>query len=555
MLSNFLLLLFICILISSFIFTTHSYNNKCLRHQEILLLQLKHELIFDSSLSTKLARWNESGECCKWHGVECDASGHVVSLQIDGEAIYGGIWESSSLFKIKYLQKLNLAFNYLDLNYPHVLIPIPKSIGNLTYLTHLNLSHAGFGGQIPSEILSLTRLATLDISTGAQGPEKRNMEIPPTLPSLKIPTVALSLEKPNLEMLFQNHTELRELYLDWVIITSIHERKNWSRIKSSYLPNLTSLSLVGCGLHDPFPKSFWQLHSLSILQLDQNDLSAVSLLDLFTNFPSLTTLTLSSCGLKGSIPSTFANLTKLTHVDLSYNLFKSSIPSTIANLTKLIYVDLSYNFLKGHIPSTFANLTKLIHVDLSTNLLTCSLSPAIFEGLCNLVHLHLGFNFFSGYVPRSLFGLPSLVGLQLGSNQFNGTFQLDNLRSLPNLTFLDLSTFLVDIGNVNSSSYGGKIPKSIEHCKGLMYMNVGNNMINDTFPCMLSSTLNVLVLHSNRFHGDLRCHSIWPGLRILDISSNHFSESLESIYFSSWTAMVVPSAERLPQGSSSNESS
>ncbi|KAG6402278.1 hypothetical protein SASPL_139155 [Salvia splendens] len=723
MLSN-LLLLFICILISSFILTTHSYNNKCLRHQEILLLQLKHELIFDSSLSTKLARWNESGECCKWHGVECDASGHVVCLQLDGEAISGGIGESSSLFRFKYLQKLNLAFNYLDLNYPHNLIPIPKSIGNLTYLTHLNLSHAGFGGQVPSEILSLTRLATLDISTGAQGREKPNMEIP-RLPSLKIPTVALSLERPNLEMLFQNLTELRELCLDWVNITSFHERKNWSHIKSSNISSLTSLSLVGCGLHGPLPKSFLQLHSLSILQLDANDLSAVSLHDLFTNFPSLTTLTLSGCGLKDSIPSTFANLTKLTHVDLSYNLFKSSIPSTIANLTKLIHVDLSFNFFKGSIPSTFANLTKLIHVDLSTNLLTGSLSPAMFEGLSNLVHLHLGFNFFSGYVPRSLFGLPSLVGLQLGPNQFNGTFQLDNLRSLPNLAFLDLSSLSVDIGNVNSSSYGGlqlkvlllpscnlshfpdfikdldlqaldlaanslageipswiwgthllflalsfnhltnlqkpyhippsletlslhsnqfrgelhlhiplesrlstltldnnslsgsiptslcnarhlsyldlfrnklsgsippclfenirfldlcqnnisgvipdsfplhcglqffdlnnnslegKIPKSIEHCKGLAYMNVGNNMMNDTFPCSLSSTLIVLVLHSNRFHGDLRCHTTWPFLQILDVSSNHFSGSLDSINFSSWTAMVVRSDERLAQG-------
>ncbi|KAL1542450.1 xyloglucan:xyloglucosyl transferase [Salvia divinorum] len=731
MLSN-LLLLLICILSSSFILTTDSYNNKCLRHQEILLLKLKHELIFNSSLSTKLVRWNESGECCKWHGVECDASGYVVSLQLDGEAISGGIGELSSLFRFKYLQKLNLAFNYLDMNYPPILIPIPKSIGNLTYLTHLNLSHAGFGGQVPSEILSLTRLASLDISTGVLSLEKPDMDIP-RLTSLKIPTAALSLEQPNLEMLFQNFTKLRELYLDWVNITSFRERKKWGHIISSYLPSLTSLSLVGCGLHGPLPKSFWQLHSLSILRLDRNNLSEVAVPDLFTNFPSLTTLTLSGCGLKGSIPSTFANLTKLTRVDLSLNLLKGSIPSTIANLTKLIHVDLSFNSLKGSIPSTFANLTKLIHLDLSANLLTGSLSPAIFEGLSNLVHLHLRFNFSSGNVPRSLFGLPSLVELDLRFNQFHGTFQLDNLRSLPNLTFLGLSSLPVDIGNVNSSSYGGlqlkvlhllscnlsqfpdfikdldlqvldlaangiageipswiwgtqllflglpfnhltnlqkpyhippsleslylhsnqlrgelhlpiplesklrelslannsisgsistsicnarhlsildlfrnklsgsippclfesiiiyldlsrnnisgpipysfplhcglkyldlnnnslkgKIPKSLQNCKWLQLMNVGNNMMNDTFPCMLSSTLVVLVLHSNRFHGEVRCHMSWPNLQILDISSNHFSGSLESINFSSWTAMVLPSAEILTLGLSHHFSS
>ncbi|XP_047952386.1 receptor-like protein 30, partial [Salvia hispanica] len=110
--------------------------------EEILLLQLKHELIFNSSLSAKLVRWNESGECCKLHGVECDASGYVVSLQLDGEAISGGIGDSPSLFKFKYLQKLNLSYNDI-----HLTLPIPKGIGNLTYFTHLNLSDAGFSRQ------------------------------------------------------------------------------------------------------------------------------------------------------------------------------------------------------------------------------------------------------------------------------------------------------------------------------------------------------------------------------------------------------------------------
>ncbi|KAG6402280.1 hypothetical protein SASPL_139157 [Salvia splendens] len=75
-------------------------------------------------------------------------------------------------------------------------------------------------------------------------------------------------------------------------------------------------------------------------------------------------------------------------------------------------------------------------------------------------------------------------------------------------------------------------------------MNVGNNMMNDTFPCMLSSTLLVLVLHSNRFHGDLSCHNSCPHLQILDASSNNFSGSLESINFSSWTAMMLSSDEK-----------
>ncbi|XP_042014935.1 receptor-like protein 35 [Salvia splendens] len=734
MLSNLLLLIYI--ITSSFIFTTHSYNHKCLRHQEIMLLQLKDELIFDSSRSTKLARWNESGECCKWHGVECDASGYVVSLQLNDEAIYGGIGDSSSLFKFKYLQKLNLADNHFDSDTD----PIPRGIGNLTYLTHLNLSYAGYGGQVPSEISSLTRLASLDISSD----------------------YTLCLEHTNLEMLVHNLTELRELHLDHVYISSLHESKNWGHIISSHLPNLTSLSMVGCFLYAPSPKPFWQLHSLSILQLDQNDLSGVTLHDLFTNFPSLATLTLSSCSLKGSIPSTFVNLTKLIHVDLSHNSFTSSLPSTLfANLTKLIHVDLSLNFLTGSLPSTlFANVTQLIRVDMSHNAFTGALPSTLFEGLSNLVHLNLRRNSFSGNIPQSRSALPSLLELDLSHNHFKGTFQL----SLPNLTLLDLSgnSLSIDAGNVNSSSHEclklkvlhlnscnlssfpdfikhldlealdlsknritgeipswiwgtqlwyldlsfnlltnlqkpyyipasvrvvylqsnqlrdelhlpisfeselfylyladnnlsgsiptsicnatrlynldlsrnklsgpiptclcnatqlnslslsgnklsvinleeidlsrnnisgsippfplvrimvldlsqnniigsipdifrtdyfcmlryldlsyntleGKITKSLEHCMWMVYMNVGNNMINDTFPCMLSSGLAVLVLHSNRFHGQVRCHINWLNLQILDISSNHFSGSLESINFSSWMTMELPSDKR-----------
>ncbi|XP_057789359.1 receptor-like protein 7 [Salvia miltiorrhiza] len=683
-------------LISSFIFTTHSYNTQCLHHQKILLLQLKDELSFNSSLSTKLVRWNERDECCKWHGVECDVAGYVVSLQLDNESISGGIADSSSLFRLVHLQKLNLAYN--DFNNT----PIPKGIHNLTYLTHLNLSHAYFGGQVPAEISSLRRLVSLDISYDF--------------------TISVKLE-----MLVQNLTGLRELYLDRVNVTSSHERRKWSHIISSYLPNLTALSLVECGLSGPLAKSFWQLHSLSILRLDWNNLGP-ELPDLFTNFPSLTTLSLFDCSLKGSIPPTFANLTNLIRVNLAYNFFTGSLSSTLfEGLSNLVYLDLNSNSFSGNIPhSLFANLTNLIHLDLSGNSFSGNIPHSLFANLTKLIGVYLSGNSFSGNIPHSLFALPSLLELHLSSNQLNGTFQLDKFQSLANLTLLDLShnRLSVDVGNRNSTSYGslqlkvlrlascnlshfpnfikhldmevvdlsynriggeipswiwgtqlwyldlsynlltdlqkpyhipaslevlllqsnqlkgelhltippasqlwylslannslsgsiptslcsamslhvldlsgnrlsgsippcllenisdldlsqnnisgsipenfpmdrcwlqyldlnnntleGKIPKSLERCEWLRFMNVGNNNINDSFPCMLSSMLRVLILHSNRFYGEVRCHNMsWEDLQILDISSNQFSGNLESINFSSWSSMVSGHSELL----------
>ncbi|XP_057779628.1 receptor-like protein 33 [Salvia miltiorrhiza] len=117
--------------------------------------------------------------------------------------------------------------------------------------------------------------------------------------------------------------------------------------------------------------------------------------------------------------------------------------------------------------------------------------------------------------------------LDLGRNNITGAIP-DNFPPTCVLSYLDL----------NRNSLQGRIPKSLQSCELLEFMNVGDNIIYDTFPCMLPSTLRVLVLQSNKFHGEVRCRTNWPDLQIVDISSNNFSGSLESINFSSWTAMT-----------------
>lgn len=380
-------LFFISTLLSSLI-PSHSLD-----HQKSLLLQLKNELVFDSSLSTKLVQWNQTeddDQCCKWFGVGCDDDGQIISLQLDNESISGGIGDLSSLFRLKYLQKLNLAYN--DFNY----ISIPRGIHNLTYLTHLNLSNAGFAGQVPFEISSLRRLVRLDFSSDYWDFEP------------------LKLKHPNLKMLLRNMTGLRELYLDGVFISS-RERTKWSHIISSYLPHLTKLSLAYCSLSGPLAKSFSQLHFLSVLRLDLNNLSTTGL-DLLANFSSLTTLRLANCNLSGSFPSMIIQIPTLQILDLSQNellsgsippfpqngflkyialshtKFSGSIPSSISNLKAVSEIKLSHCQFTGSILSTFTHLTQLIYVDLLNNFFISSLSSTLFEGLSNLVHLYLGHN-------------------------------------------------------------------------------------------------------------------------------------------------------------------
>ena len=95
--------------------------------------------------------------------------------------------------------------------------------------------------------------------------------------------------------------------------------------------------------------------------------------------------------------------------------------------------------------------------------------------------------------------------------------------------------------DVSNNSLVGEVPMSLGNCKNLLVMNVGNNNFKDTFPCMLSLGLRILVLRSNRFYGDLRCRKGWPNLQILDISSNNFSGRLNLLNISSLRGMVLQS--------------
>ncbi|KAI7743850.1 hypothetical protein M8C21_018092 [Ambrosia artemisiifolia] len=85
-------------------------SNQCLNDQHSLLLALRNEVIYDHS-STKIAGWNPSLDCCYWGGITCDTHGRVIRLDLNNQSIQGAINDSSSLFRLQFLQSLNLAFS------------------------------------------------------------------------------------------------------------------------------------------------------------------------------------------------------------------------------------------------------------------------------------------------------------------------------------------------------------------------------------------------------------------------------------------------------------
>ncbi|KAE9445962.1 hypothetical protein C3L33_22148, partial [Rhododendron williamsianum] len=126
-------------------------HSQCLEDQKSLLLQLKSSLEFDPDSSVKLVNWAGTDDCCQWNGVTCNRFGRVIGLDLNTESISGGLNDSSSLFRLKFLEKLDLASNSFNF------AEIPSSFGGLTNLRYLNLSDTQFVGQIPMEFSRLTR--------------------------------------------------------------------------------------------------------------------------------------------------------------------------------------------------------------------------------------------------------------------------------------------------------------------------------------------------------------------------------------------------------------
>nr|POF18954.1 isoform 2 of probable inactive receptor kinase [Quercus suber] len=143
--------------------------------------------------------------------------GRVIGLNLFNESISGSL-HNSSLFSLQYLENLNLACNKLSASL------IPSQFGNLTNLIYLNLSNAGFEGQIPIEISNLSRLVTLDLSI-----------------NIFLSDSMLKIEKPYLATLVQNFGKLEELYLDAVNISA--PGNEWCQALSSSAPNLRVLSM------------------------------------------------------------------------------------------------------------------------------------------------------------------------------------------------------------------------------------------------------------------------------------------------------------------------
>ena len=208
--------------------------------------------------------WLTDAPLGDWYGVDTDASGRVVRLDLGGQrdedsrqwiphGLTGGI--PSELGDLSELTELNLRYNALE-------GPIPPEFGKLANLTLLTLWRNSLTGPIPPELGNLASLSVLWLSNN-----DLSGAIPPELGNLV---------------------------------------------------NLRNLGLAGNNLTDNIPSQLGNLASLGQLALGSNDLSGPVPPEL-GNLTGLWSLALSYNDLTGSIPESFLKLDRLGYFNFGEN--------------------------------------------------------------------------------------------------------------------------------------------------------------------------------------------------------------------------------------------
>ncbi|XP_037411682.1 receptor-like protein 9DC3 [Triticum dicoccoides] len=419
---------------------------QCLPDQALSLLQLKH-----SFHNPDLSSWQHGTDCCHWEGVGCDrASGQVITLDLSYRSLQSTGGLSSALFNLTSLRSLSLSGN--DFN--HASLP---SFGfeRLTELLSLELSETGLSGQIPIGIAHLEKLLTLDISYNDY----------------------LYLREPQFQTLVANLTNLRDLYLNEVDISS--SGPTWSVAIADSVPLLQNL-----------------------------------------DFNSLSTLKLRENRFHGMLPENIGEGCMLQTIDLNNNLIEGKIPRSLSNCQGLELFDVGNNQIIGSFPSWLGVLPRLRVLVLRFNQLNGTIRD--FKGdhtinnyFANLQILDLASNNFSGNLPEGWFNeLKAMMenvsdgGEVLGHETYSGARFYQDTVTITfkgfDLSFTKiLSTFnAIDFSN---NSFDGPVPESIGRLVALRGLNMSYNNFMGQIPFQYRnlSQLEAMDLSWNQITGEI----------------------------------------------------
>ncbi len=459
-------------------------------------------VVFNNSTNTN---WDLSQPMDTWNGITLNADGCVSSISLSDELNGGTI--PPELGNLTYLTNLELDENFLTGN-------IPPELGNLFYLTNLRLGQNQLSGEIPSELGNLNNLNNLHLRqnnlTGSIPAELGNLFY---LTNLRLGQNQLAgnipTELSNLNELL--YLELSNNNLTGIIPPELGNMSNLAYLQlegnqlSGELPaelsNLSNLSYLSASDNQftgSIPAAFSELDNLFVLILYNNQMSGcyapelsslceqLSLVDIDAgnNFDAAwedfcivefgSCLYNISCQERDSLTLVALHNNTTINWDLTQPL-DSWYGVTLNSEGCVTELQLSDEGINGNIPPELGNLSSLTKLDFNENALTGTI-PAALSSLSNLVELDLGDNNLVGQIPPELGIMLNLTYLNLCENALTGQIppELGLLSNLQNLLLLQ-------------NQLTGSIPAELADLDSLQYLSISSNQLSGCYPVELEA--------------------------------------------------------------------
>ncbi|KAB1671177.1 hypothetical protein [Gossypium barbadense] len=556
--TRFILALMMVMLLPHFVVSFSIKTTTNINTDQSALLALKAYIVSDPQKMLK-TNWSTATSVCNWIGVTCGSRHQrVIALNLSSMLLTGTI--PSQIGNLSFLTSLDLMNNSFYGS-------LPDQFTNLHRLKHIDLSWNNFCGEIP---YSFPKLQYLSLRNNIFAGEIRSdmFEHLPRLQVLSLTLNKLSSEIPmglfkckELQVIDFGYNRMMGGILPKEIgnLTMLRILRLGGNMFEGVIPyqigdllNLEELSLCNTLLKGHIPPSISNLTRLTILDLSSNSLTGV-IPHQIGNLLNLEELILYSNMLRGPLPSFISNLTRLTTFDLSHNSLSGIIPYQIGNLTRLRFLDLSNNSLTGVIPHQIGNLLNLEQLSIPSNMLEGPL-PSSIGNIIRLTGLQLFNNSLTGHIPITLGNLRYLHLLDISDNDLNSTLSsskssflssLANCRELSYLSFARnplISGYLpAFIGNssiplqyfdASSCNISGRIPGEIGNWNptNLGYLCLNGNQLEGILPLSLINCSELVVLNvANNNLSDTFPHwlGMLPRLRVLILRSNRFHGSIQ----------------------------